>query len=159
MLKHLPNCSLILTTHRMDEAESLCDKITIMINGRFVVFGSPGHLKSTYGQGYSVNFKVETPRVSDLEEYITSNLPYLIQKDKIELEEFSDGTRIVQLMYSVKNEVKLDQIGGLSSIFLSVCKMKSIEKNIIDFEVTRSSLEQVFIEFAKHQIEQQAENK
>lgn len=49
MLKHLPNCSLILTTHRMDEAESLCDKIVIMINGRFVVFGSPGHLKVNYG--------------------------------------------------------------------------------------------------------------
>lgn len=57
MLKNLPNCSLILTTHRMDEAESLCDKITIMINGKFVVLGSPGHLKQAYGQGYQLSFK------------------------------------------------------------------------------------------------------
>ena len=57
MLKNLPDCSLILTTHRMDEAESLCDNISIMINGRFVVYGSPGHLKSTYGLGYTVNLK------------------------------------------------------------------------------------------------------
>lgn len=54
MLKGLPNSSLILTTHRMDEAESLCDNIAIMINGRFVCIGSPGHLKSNYGQGYSI---------------------------------------------------------------------------------------------------------
>jgi len=54
MLKKLPECSLILTTHRMDEAEALCDSIAIMINGRFVVYGSPGHLKSTYGVGYTV---------------------------------------------------------------------------------------------------------
>lgn len=49
MLKGLQDSSMILTTHRMDEAESLCDKIAIMINGRFVCYGSPGHLKSTYG--------------------------------------------------------------------------------------------------------------
>ncbi len=29
----------------MDEAESLCDKIAIMINGKFVCYGSPSHLK------------------------------------------------------------------------------------------------------------------
>ena len=45
MLKQLSNSSILLTTHRMDEAESLCDKIAIMINGKFVCFGSPGHLK------------------------------------------------------------------------------------------------------------------
>ena len=57
MLKSLQNSSMILTTHRMDEAESLCDNIAIMINGRFVCYGSPGHLKSTYGQGYSITLK------------------------------------------------------------------------------------------------------
>jgi len=41
------------------------------------------------------------------------------------------------------------------SNFINVCHMKFDEKNIIDFEVTRSSLEQVFVSFAKHQIEQQ----
>lgn len=49
LLKQLEDASMILTTHRMDEAESLCDKIVIMINGRFVCYGSPGYLKSYYG--------------------------------------------------------------------------------------------------------------
>jgi len=57
MLKSLQDSSLVLTTHRMDEAESLCDKIAIMINGRFVCYGSPSYLKSTYGKSYSLKVK------------------------------------------------------------------------------------------------------
>ncbi len=33
MIKKLENSSVLVTTHRMDEAEQLCDKIAIMING------------------------------------------------------------------------------------------------------------------------------
>ena len=73
MLKNLKDSSLILTTHRMDEAESLCDNIVIMINGRFVCYGSPGHLKSTYGQGYSLNLKH-----SATTDEIIAKMPYLV---------------------------------------------------------------------------------
>jgi ATP-binding cassette subfamily A (ABC1) protein 3 len=52
ILKHLKQSSIMLTTHRMDEAEALCDSIAIMINGSFVCYGSPGHLKQKYGSGY-----------------------------------------------------------------------------------------------------------
>jgi ATP-binding cassette subfamily A (ABC1) protein 3 len=72
MLKHLPNCSLILTTHRMDEAESLCDNIAIMINGKFVVMGSPGHLKKEYGTGYAVNIKIASSKLNEVNETIGS---------------------------------------------------------------------------------------
>lgn len=72
MLKNLKSSSLVLTTHRMDEAEGLCDNIAIMINGRFVVYGTPGHLKSEYGQGYSIVL-THTHPLDSLEE----TLPYL----------------------------------------------------------------------------------
>ena len=57
MIKKMKGASVLLTTHRMDEAEQLCDKIAIMINGRFVVFGSPNYLKTQYGHGYTVSIK------------------------------------------------------------------------------------------------------
>ena len=60
LLKRLNNSSMVLTTHRMDEAESLCDNIVIMVNGRFACYGSPGHLKTQYGQGYSLMIKYTT---------------------------------------------------------------------------------------------------
>ena len=55
LLKHLKESGIMLTTHRMDEAEALCDRIAIMINGRFVCIGSPGHLKQKYGNGYQLD--------------------------------------------------------------------------------------------------------
>lgn len=59
LLRKLKDSSVILTTHRMDEAESLCDKIAIQVNGKFVCFGSPSHLKERYGQGYKVDIKIQ----------------------------------------------------------------------------------------------------
>jgi len=49
MLKNLSESSVVMTTHRMDEAEALCDNIAIMINGKFATFGSPSQLKTAYG--------------------------------------------------------------------------------------------------------------
>lgn len=66
MLKNLEESSLILTTHRMDEAESLCDNLVIMVNGRFVCYGSPGQIKSKYGIGYSA-WMISTLEVDQLE--------------------------------------------------------------------------------------------
>jgi len=57
MIKKMDEASVLLTTHRMDEAEQLCDKIAIMINGRFTVLGTPSYLKAQYGLGYSITIK------------------------------------------------------------------------------------------------------
>ena len=37
----LRDSSVVITTHTMDEAESLCDRIAIMINGEMYCIGSP----------------------------------------------------------------------------------------------------------------------
>jgi ATP-binding cassette, subfamily A (ABC1), member 3 len=100
MLKQLPQCSLILTTHRMDEAEALCDNIAIMINGRFVVFGSPSHLKSTYGLGYSLTLNTcEEPMRIQAREYVTANMPYLEFKDHFVSKEKKDNKDIVENLF------------------------------------------------------------
>jgi len=51
--------AIVLTTHSMEEAESLCSKIGILINGKFMCYGSPQFLKEKYGDGYKVSFKTE----------------------------------------------------------------------------------------------------
>ncbi len=40
--------TLVLTTHYMDEAEQLCDRLVVMDKGRFAAEGSPRELISTY---------------------------------------------------------------------------------------------------------------
>merc|ERR1719265_1414611 len=41
--------AIILTTHSMEEAESLCDRICIMANGRMFTVGSSQELKDLFG--------------------------------------------------------------------------------------------------------------
>ncbi|MFZ3066204.1 MAG: ABC transporter ATP-binding protein [Nitrospirota bacterium] len=41
--------TLILTTHYMEEAERLCDRVAIMDSGRIVVIDSPASLMKTHG--------------------------------------------------------------------------------------------------------------
>ncbi len=41
--------TLILTTHYMEEAEKLCERVAIMDSGRIVTIGSPSRLMGIYG--------------------------------------------------------------------------------------------------------------
>lgn len=45
---------MILTTHYMDEADILGDRIGIMAGGKLVCVGSSLFLKGRYGVGYNV---------------------------------------------------------------------------------------------------------
>ncbi|KAK3103434.1 hypothetical protein FSP39_019190 [Pinctada imbricata] len=52
--------TLILTSHSMEECDALCTKIVIMVNGRFVCYGSPQHLKNKFGQGYTLTIRLKS---------------------------------------------------------------------------------------------------
>ncbi|EAS01530.2 ABC transporter family protein (macronuclear) [Tetrahymena thermophila SB210] len=54
--------SVILTTHSMEEAEALCNRLTIMVNGSFKCLGSLTQIKNKYGQGYELVIKTEIPQ-------------------------------------------------------------------------------------------------
>ena len=43
--------TLIVTTHYMEEAERICDRLAIMDAGRIVALGTPAELRERYGQG------------------------------------------------------------------------------------------------------------
>jgi len=51
-------CSVILTTHSMEECEALCGRVGIMVGGRLRCLGSVQHLKSRFGQGYMFELKL-----------------------------------------------------------------------------------------------------
>jgi len=63
----------------MEEAESLCDNIVIMINGRFVVMGSPGYLKDQYGSGYIITVQSIVPE-AQIDEYLQQNFNGILEK-------------------------------------------------------------------------------
>ena len=54
-----PECSTILTTHSMKEAETLSHRMGIMIRGGiFKCFGTSDHIKNKYGEGYEAEFRI-----------------------------------------------------------------------------------------------------
>lgn len=56
---------VVLTTHSMEEAEALCSKIAIQVDGQLRCFGSAQQLRSQYGKGYEVACKFSaTPQES-----------------------------------------------------------------------------------------------
>ncbi|KFM83139.1 ATP-binding cassette sub-family A member 3, partial [Stegodyphus mimosarum] len=65
----------------MKECEALCDRLGIMVNGRFRCFGSIEQLKSKYGKGYTLTIKTKREAREDLQNmgrikaFVISNLP------------------------------------------------------------------------------------
>ncbi len=57
-LKKQYNMTLLLTTHYMEEAEQLCERIVIMDNGKIIADGTLSQLLSTYTQGEIIDFTV-----------------------------------------------------------------------------------------------------
>ena len=51
---------VILTTHSMEEADILGDRIAIMKKGKLSTIGSSITLKNKFGNGYRLSFKFET---------------------------------------------------------------------------------------------------
>ena len=51
--------SVIMTTHSMDEAETLCKRMGIMVNGEFVCLGKANEIKNKYGYGYELNLRIK----------------------------------------------------------------------------------------------------
>lgn len=52
--KHRRHRAIVLTTHSMEEADVLCDRIAIMVEGRLATVGTSLDLKSQFGVGYTL---------------------------------------------------------------------------------------------------------
>ncbi|KAG0094319.1 hypothetical protein BGZ93_007353 [Podila epicladia] len=59
------NRTVMLTTHSMEEADILSDKIAIMTLGRLRCMGTSLHLKELYGSGFRLNISSKPGRLMD----------------------------------------------------------------------------------------------
>jgi ATP-binding cassette subfamily A (ABC1) protein 3 len=62
-------CSLILTTHSMEECEALCTRIGIMVGGVLRCLGSAQRLRNKYGNGYQIEIGMVVPSPLAIEEF------------------------------------------------------------------------------------------
>ncbi|KAM5228805.1 glucosylceramide transporter ABCA12 [Ctenodactylus gundi] len=130
-------CSVILTSHSMEECEALCTRLAIMVNGRFQCIGSLQHIKSRFGRGFTVKVHLKNNKVSmeTLTRFMRLHFPKTYLKDQ----------HLSMLEYHVPVTA-----GGVANIF-DLLETNKTALNITNFLVSQTTLEEVFINFAKDQ--------
>ena len=58
--------TVLLTTHYMEEAERLCDRVAIMDHGKVIAQGTPRELIATLGAEHVIDFALGEPAADDL---------------------------------------------------------------------------------------------
>jgi ABC-2 type transport system ATP-binding protein len=58
--------TIILTTHYMDEAERLCERVAVMDHGKVIALGTPRELIASIGADHMVEFAVDGAAALDL---------------------------------------------------------------------------------------------
>jgi len=130
------NASIILTTHSMNEAESLAHKTGILINGRFFCIGSTEMLKDKYGSGYKM-----TILLHDGQESMENVMKQLFPACR----KIYDGSTTQETYEIASAGFKFsDAFAKLGELHLA--------KKIKDFSIYNTTLEQVFIYFSRFQI-------
>uniref|UniRef100_A0A8W4F9G4 ATP binding cassette subfamily A member 14 n=1 Tax=Sus scrofa TaxID=9823 RepID=A0A8W4F9G4_PIG len=85
--QHKQNRTILLTTHHMDEADFLGDRIAIMAKGYLKCCGSSIFLKKTYGVGYHI-IMVKEPHchVKEITQLIHHHVPEAILENNVAAE-------------------------------------------------------------------------
>ena len=145
----------------MEEADALCTRIGIMVNGELKSLGTPQELKRMYGGGYRVIIRLNEKLVSD---DIQSQETIL----KLLQEEY-DGEDYESVPKSNSEESSVTFVATNSSMTLKtynvqregisfgklfeLIESKSEELGIMDYSVSQTTMDEVFRKFAKFQVE------
>uniref|UniRef100_F6TE16 ABC transporter domain-containing protein n=1 Tax=Ciona intestinalis TaxID=7719 RepID=F6TE16_CIOIN len=130
----------ILTTHYMDEADALCSRVGIMVKGQLQCLGSTQHLKNKFGQGYSLELKMQPNHQNENQQAIQDFVKNL----------FGDVTTTHNFAHRFVYKVSQDSMPNLSKVFRELEQAKR-DLGIEEYSFSQSTLEQVFLQFARQQ--------
>uniref|UniRef100_A0A7N9AL73 ATP-binding cassette, sub-family A (ABC1), member 3b n=1 Tax=Mastacembelus armatus TaxID=205130 RepID=A0A7N9AL73_9TELE len=133
--------AIIITSHSMEECEALCTRLAVMVNGQFKCLGSPQHLKSKFGSGYTLLAKVHIE--AELED---SDL----QLFKDFIESTFPGSQLKDEHQGMVHYHLTDKTLTWAQVFGTLEAAKE-KYHIEDYCVSQISLEQVFLSFAQFQ--------
>jgi len=126
-LSHKSGKTVILTTHIMEEADRLSDRIAIIDHGKLLVMDTPENLKEGVGTGDVVEIQLSDPRING--EVIS------LIKCIGEIDEVKD----------IKGKVRLRALHAVGKLPKIINTIEKIDVEIIDMSIRRNTLEDVFI--------------
>jgi ABC-2 type transport system ATP-binding protein len=126
--------TILLTTHYMDEAERLCDRVAIVDHGKVIALGPPAELIAALGAEHFVEFTTHNGDPSiDLEQLLA--IPGVVQTD------FVDGRyqlRVQKLHAAIPRLVE---------------RLAGLQVHMADLTTRSASLEDVFVQLTGRQFE------
>ena len=129
--KFKKNRVIILTTHSMEEADILGDRIGVMSNGRFKALGNSIRLKNKFGSGYRIS--LVTDQINVVKKRISELVPGAV------LEDDSAGSLIYQFPTD-----SIKEIPGF---------VKWVEESkgdmVKNWGISQSTLEEVFLKLIR----------
>uniref|UniRef100_A0A8C1VAN2 ABC transporter domain-containing protein n=1 Tax=Cyprinus carpio TaxID=7962 RepID=A0A8C1VAN2_CYPCA len=129
--------SVILTSHSMEECEALCTRMAIMVNGQFKCLGSIQHLKSRFGDGYTLIIRVSADQAD------------LCTVETFVRDTFHGSTLKEKHHNTLQYQIPQGE-GALAHIFSQLNKHQQL-LHVEDYSVSQTTLDQVFVSFARLQ--------
>jgi len=124
---------IVLTTHSMEEADCLGDRIGVMSHGKLQAIGTSLRLKNRFGKGYRLTMFVKNSQdESKATQWVSANAP-----PGTSLASAVEGMLLYQLP-------KQDDSTTLVNFFQNLEGMKS-ELGISDYSISMTTLEEVFL--------------
>ncbi|KAH9249115.1 hypothetical protein BASA81_013188 [Batrachochytrium salamandrivorans] len=122
--------TIVLTTHSMEEAEALCQRIGIMAKGTLRCLANPIRLKQLYGAGFKLFFNALEEDMPRAVSFIESILP--------------EGYTVIDVFATNASYEFPATTGVLPNLFRRIEEMKS-SVGILDHGIGQTTLEEVFI--------------
>lgn len=133
----------ILTTHYMEEAEAVCDRVAIMVAGQLRCIGTVQHLKSKFGRGYYLEIKLKD-WVENLEiDGLHREIEYI----------FPNASRQESFSSILAYKIPKEDVQSLSQAFSKLEEAKCTFP-VEEYSFSQATLEQVFVELTKEQEEE-----
>lgn len=139
------NRSIILTTHSMEEADVLADRVCVMVKGRLRCIGSSLFLKELYGKGHRLTLNID----KGVHDKVTNSLKKLCPGSTaidfkggnlvVGIEDFESLIKIIKILES-------NQPQGLEEY--------ELKQAIRDWAVSHTTLEEVFMAVSREREEQ-----
>jgi ABC-2 type transport system ATP-binding protein len=124
--------TIFLTTHYMEEAERLCERVAIIDHGKIIALNTPRNLISSYFEEKAIQFEMESPPSDDVLRRLDGVNNVII-----------DGSDVV--LYS-------SSIPTTMSALLQFADRQNLTDKLNDLHVRQATLEDVFLKLTGRKI-------
>ncbi|KAI4971727.1 hypothetical protein ZWY2020_002641 [Hordeum vulgare] len=124
--------AIILTTHSMEEAEVLCDRLCIMVDGRLQCIGRPKELIARYGGYYVLTMTTSSEFEREVEDLALKLSP--------------DARKVYHLSGTQKYELPKQQV-RIADVFMAVENLKG-RVEVQAWGLADTTMEDVFVKVA-----------